>query len=100
MRKIALINQFQDLDISLSIFSKLAQQGKRILVVDLRANKNTDLTEENKNSFHFLNELENPEKYVKTLEPNLDFIEGHRYISFQEFNLFYDLFKFAEFIFL
>ncbi len=97
MRKIALINQFQDLDISLSVFAKLAQEGKRVLIVDLRANKTKELTDESTNSFQFLNELDKPEKYIKTLEPNLDIIEGHRYINFQEFNLFYDLFKLQYF---
>jgi len=97
MRKIALLNQFADLDITLSIFSKLAQEGKRVLIVDFRHNKTSEISEDTKNAFHFLNELENPEKYIKTLEPNLDLIEGHRYIGFQEFNLFYDLSKLEYF---
>ncbi len=96
MRKICLVNQFADSTASLSIFSKLAQKGKRVLIIDLRLKKTT-VKNDAVNAYHFLNELENPEKFFKQPEPNLHIIEGHPNLNFQEFNLFFELFKFDYF---
>jgi len=95
MRKICLINQNPNSNLSLNIYSKLARAGKRVLIVDLRLSKDQ---ETNKNSvgldiYHCINENQKPEKFIISLEPNLDIIKGSSKLNFQEFNTFYEFFK-------
>ncbi len=94
MRKICLINQNSDSNLSLNIFSKLAKEGKRVLIVDLREGKSKYRADDvGLNIFNCINEIKDFRKYCVSLEPNLDLIRGHHDLNFQEFNMFYDLFK-------
>ncbi len=95
MRKICLFNQDSNSNLSLNIYSQLARTKKRILIVDLRFNKdeisNSNIVD--LDIYNCLNENLNPNKYITNLEPNLDIIKGSSKLNFQEFNLFYEFFK-------
>ena len=92
MRKICLINQNNNSKLSWNIFAKLARDGKKVLIIDLRLNKLEKVTTKH-NSFNAINEIDDFRKFIISLEPNLDVIKGHEHLNFQEFNLFYDIFK-------
>lgn len=94
MRKICLINQDSNSTISLNLFAKIAREGKRVLLIDLRLGK--DKPKKKDIGFNIakgLNEISDLRKYVVSLEQNLDVIYGSEFLNFQEYNLFYDLFK-------
>ena len=97
MRKICLINQNDDSTISLNLFAKLAREGKRVLILDFRENKKVIDRDIGLNIFNCVNELDDFRKFIISLEQNLDVIKGNPYLNFQEFNFFYELFKYDYF---
>ncbi len=98
MRKICLINQNSENKISLNIFSRLAKEKKRVLIIDLRENKKINYKKTvGLDIYHALNEIEDLRKFIISIENNLDLIKGNEFLNYQEFNLFYDLFKFDYF---
>lgn len=96
MRKVCLFNQNNNSTLSLNIFSKLAKQGKRILIVDLRENK-SDSNSENDIGLNIktcFSENRNPSKYITSLENNLDIIKGNSNLNLEEFEMFHELFRY------
>jgi len=94
MRKICLINQDANSNLSLNIYSKLARAGKRILLVDLRIGKDSSTDSKvGLDIYNCINEGQKPEKFISSLEQNLDLIKGSSKLNFQEFNMFYEFFK-------
>ncbi len=100
MRKICLINQDNDTKLSYNIFSRVAREGKRVLIIDLREFK-IDVEKRSRdvglNIFNCVNDMDDFRKYIISLEQNLDVIYGNFNLNFQEFNLFYDLCKYEYF---
>ena len=95
MRKICLFNQDPNSSISLNIYAQLARAGKRVLIVDLRFGKRVqkDSTSVGLDIYNLINEGQKPNKFIKSLEPNLDIIKGSSKLNLQEFNTFYEFFK-------
>lgn len=93
MRKICLINSVEgDNELSLSILTKLARVGKRILLVDLKQNSGNEKDYE-KTTLSFMNNDTGYEENVEKIEENFYLIKGHPHLYQMEFNLFYKLIK-------
>lgn len=98
MRRIVLFNPYENSKDTLNIFAKLARQGKRVLLFDLRQSSSKQSTSEV--GLDIASCLESPSsfsKYITSLEPNLDIIKGSSYLNTAEFRVFNSLFKFDVF---
>lgn len=99
MRKIVVFNQDRSYRDSLNIFAKLARQGKRVLLIDLRQQSlySKSISQVDFDITSCLESTGSLQKYIKPLEMNLDVIEGSSKLQLLEFRIFSTLFKFDVF---